>query len=87
MRAIHSEHFLEHIPDAEGLVREAARVLEPGGSSRAVVPHFSNPHFYSDPPTAPSSGLYTFSYWVRVGAVAPTDPAVRRRGAADAGRG
>lgn len=65
VRAIHSEHFLEHIPDAEGLVREAARVLEPGGEFRAVVPHFSNPHFYSDPTHRTFFGLYTFSYWVR----------------------
>lgn len=64
VRAIHSEHFLEHLSDAEGLVREAARVLEPGGEFRAVVPHFSNPHFYSDPTHRVFFGLYTFSYWV-----------------------
>lgn len=64
VRAIHSEHFLEHIEDAEGLVREAARVLEPGGEFRAIVPHFSNPHFYSDPTHRTFFGLYTFSYWV-----------------------
>jgi ubiquinone/menaquinone biosynthesis C-methylase UbiE len=64
VRAIHSEHFLEHLPDAEALVREAARVLEPGGEFRAVVPHFSNPHFYSDPTHRTFFGLYTFSYWV-----------------------
>jgi ubiquinone/menaquinone biosynthesis C-methylase UbiE len=65
VRAIHSEHFLEHIPDAEALVREAARVLETGGEFRAIVPHFSNPHFYSDPTHRTFFGLYTFSYWVR----------------------
>ena len=64
VRAIHSEHFLEHLPDPESLVREAARVLEPGGEFRAVVPHFSNPHFYSDPTHRTFFGLYTFSYWV-----------------------
>lgn len=64
VRAIHSEHFLEHLDDAEGLVREAARVLEPGGEFRAIVPHFSNPHFYSDPTHHTFFGLYTFSYWV-----------------------
>jgi ubiquinone/menaquinone biosynthesis C-methylase UbiE len=64
VRAIRSEHFLEHISHAEHLVRESARVLEPGGEFRAVVPHFSNPHFYSDPTHRNIFGLYTFSYWV-----------------------
>jgi ubiquinone/menaquinone biosynthesis C-methylase UbiE len=63
--AIYSEHFLEHVPDAEAVVREAARVLEPGGEFRAVVPHFSNPAFYSDPTHQNYFGLYTFGYWVQ----------------------
>src|SRR6185312_2948084 len=37
-------------------------VLEPGGEFRAVVPHFSNLHFYSDPTHRTFFGLYTFSY-------------------------
>ena len=65
VQAIHSEHFLEHVPDAEAVVSEAARVLESGGTFHAVVPHFSNPHFYSDPTHRTFFGLYTFSYWVR----------------------
>ena len=62
--SIYSEHFLEHVPEAEVLVREAARVLEIDGEFRAVVPHFSNPYFYSDPTHRSFFGLYTFSYWV-----------------------
>jgi ubiquinone/menaquinone biosynthesis C-methylase UbiE len=63
--SIYSEHFLEHVPDPRLVLVEAARVLEPGGAFRAVVPHFSNPAFYSDPTHRSFFGLYTFSYWVR----------------------
>lgn len=62
--AIYSEHFLEHLEDPRRLLAEAARVLRPGGSFRAVVPHFSNPYFYSDPTHRAFYGLYTFGYWV-----------------------
>lgn len=61
--SIYSEHFLEHVSDAESLVREAARVLKPEGEFRAVIPHFSNPAFYSDPTHTTHFGLYTFGYW------------------------
>lgn len=63
--SIYSAHFLEHVDDVEELLREAARVLEPGGEFRAVIPHFSNPAFYSDPTHRTFFGLYTFAYWVR----------------------
>ncbi|MGZ4519070.1 MAG: class I SAM-dependent methyltransferase [Mycobacteriaceae bacterium] len=62
--SIYSEHFLEHLDDPRRLVAEAARVLRPGGEFRAVVPHFSNPYFYSDPTHRAFYGLYTFGYWV-----------------------
>jgi ubiquinone/menaquinone biosynthesis C-methylase UbiE len=62
--SIYSEHFLEHVPDPEAVVVESARVLRPGGTFTAVVPHFSNPYFYSDPTHRAPFGLYTFCYWV-----------------------
>ncbi|KRF43250.1 hypothetical protein ASH01_15725 [Terrabacter sp. Soil811] len=65
VQAVYSEHFMEHIADAEALVREAARVLIRGGEFRAVIPHFSNPAFYSDPTHKSQFGLYTFGYWSR----------------------
>jgi hypothetical protein len=37
-----------------------------------VVPHFSNPYFYSDPTHRRTFGLYTFSYFAE-------DPLFRRR--------
>ncbi|WP_092202466.1 methyltransferase domain-containing protein [Blastococcus tunisiensis] len=63
--SIYSEHFMEHIDDPLALLREAARVLKPNGDFRAVIPHFSNPAFYSDPTHRSFFGLYTFSYWVQ----------------------
>ena len=63
--SIYSEHFLEHIDDPLELLREAERVLASGGEFRAIVPHFSNPAFYSDPTHRSFFGLYTFGYWVR----------------------
>ena len=62
---IHSAHFLEHVEPLELFLREAARVLRPGGRILAIVPHFSSPYFYSDPTHRIHFGLYTFSYYVR----------------------
>lgn len=63
--SIFSTHFLEHVSDPLAILRESARVLQQGGEFRAVVPHFSNPAFYSDPTHRAFFGLYTFTYWVR----------------------
>ena len=59
---IHSYHFLEHVASLKDLVAEMARVLKPGGRLHAVVPHFSNPSYYSDYTHRTPFGLYTFSY-------------------------
>jgi len=63
--SIYSEHFMEHVDDPHALLVEASRVLISGGEFRAVIPHFSNPAFYSDPTHNSFFGLYTFGYWVR----------------------
>jgi len=60
---IYSWHFLEHVPNVKNLLSEMARVLKPGGEIKIVVPHFSNPHFYSDPTHKTYFGLYTFCYY------------------------
>lgn len=60
---IYSSHFLEHVDDVGLVMDEAARLLRTGGRFIAVVPHFSNPYFYSDPTHRSPFGLYTMSYF------------------------
>ena len=70
--AVHSYHFLEHVEPLSRVVNELARVLKPGGLLHTVVPHFSNPYFYSDYTHRQMFGLYSFSYLA-------DDPLFRRR--------
>lgn len=62
---ISSSHFLEHIVNFEPLMKEIHRVLKPGGIHKVTVPHFSNPHYYSDFTHKRFFGLYTFDYFSR----------------------
>lgn len=55
-------HFLEHIDDPQALLQELQRITRKNGLLEIVVPHFSNPHYYSDLTHKSSYGLYTFSY-------------------------
>lgn len=59
---VHSSHFLEHVENLEFVMSEIYRVLKPGGRKIGTVPHFSNPHFYSDYTHKSFFGLYTFYY-------------------------
>ncbi|MGE4296907.1 MAG: methyltransferase domain-containing protein [Desulfovibrionaceae bacterium] len=61
--AIFSSHFLEHVADLGAFTTEMWRVLAPGGTATHVVPHFSNPYFYSDYTHRTFFGLYTFNYF------------------------
>jgi SAM-dependent methyltransferase len=63
--AVVSYHFVEHIDDLPRLVCELARVIKAGGMLTIVVPHFSNPYFYSDYTHRRFFGLYTFCYFAR----------------------
>jgi hypothetical protein len=45
---IYSSHLLEHVDDVPGLVREMLRACRHGARIEAIVPHFSNPLYYSD---------------------------------------
>lgn len=60
---VYSSHFLEHVADLDAIVAECERVLRPGGTFEAVVPHHANPYFYSDPTHRAFFGLYTMSYY------------------------
>lgn len=59
---IYSYHFFEHVEDIDILIDEVSRVLKTKGVIVTVVPHFSNPYFYSDYTHRTFFGLYTFSY-------------------------
>lgn len=63
VREISSAHFFEHITYLPAILQEVERVLAVGGSMRVMVPHFSNPFYYSDPTHVNVFGLYTFSYY------------------------
>lgn len=60
---IYSRHVLEHVPDLEVMMREISRILKPGGKCEIIVPHFSNPYFYSDYTHNSFWGLYTICYF------------------------
>lgn len=61
---IHCRHFLEHIQNFENLMAEMIRVLKADGTVHISVPHFSNPHYYSDFTHRRFFGLYSFYYFV-----------------------
>src|SRR5580700_4689725 len=60
---IYSRHTLEHIHDLLPLMAELHRICRPDARLDIVVPHFSNPYFYSDPTHVRQFGLYTFYYF------------------------
>ncbi|MEZ5082127.1 MAG: methyltransferase domain-containing protein [Bacteroidales bacterium] len=60
---IYSSHFLEHVQDLGFVLKEIHRVLKPGGKVTGLVPHFSNPYYYSDYTHITPFGLYSFSYF------------------------
>jgi ubiquinone/menaquinone biosynthesis C-methylase UbiE len=61
---IHCKSVFEHIENFEGLIREIVRILKKNGKAHVFVPHFSNPHYYSDFTHTRFFGLYTFYYFV-----------------------
>ena len=63
VNSISSYHFFEHIDEQKKLFDECYRVLKKNSEMTIVVPHFSNPHFYSDPTHRSNFGIFTFSYY------------------------
>ena len=64
VQEVFSRHFLEHLDPAafQEILKQTDRVLVPGGQARFIVPHYSNPYFYSDPTHRQAFGVHTFSY-------------------------
>ena len=60
---VYASHFFEHVENLAPLLDEIARTLAGGATLEVIVPHFSNPYFYSDPTHRAHFGLYTFSYY------------------------
>ena len=58
-----SHHVFEHLDDLEGMLMKLARILKPGGQLEIVVPHFSNPYYFSDATHKSFFGLYTLCYF------------------------
>jgi SAM-dependent methyltransferase len=61
---VFSSHALEHVTNLLPLIAEIHRITRPGGLIEIVVPHFSNPYYYSDPTHVRPFGLYTMNYFV-----------------------
>lgn len=61
---VYSSHFFEHVEDVRGLLDRLVRVTAPGAELEVVVPHFSNPYFYSDLTHRHAFGLYAFAYFL-----------------------
>jgi len=61
---IYSRHFLEHTHSDQmiKILREIDRVLIKNGEMLFILPHYSNPFFYSDPTHRTFFGIHTFSY-------------------------
>ena len=62
---VHSSHFVEHTSDVTLLLLELARIMKVGSKLIIIVPHFSNPYFYSDITHKTHFGLYSMSYYAK----------------------
>jgi hypothetical protein len=60
---VYAEHFLEHVENISPLMEQIGRILTINGKLEVVVPHFSNPYFYSDPTHKTAFGLYSMNYF------------------------
>lgn len=64
VESVYSRHFLEHL-DRDKIIKllsEIERILMIRGTAQLIVPHWSNPYYYSDPTHIQHFGLYTFDY-------------------------
>jgi ubiquinone/menaquinone biosynthesis C-methylase UbiE len=61
---VFSQHALEHVQHLLPLLREIFRITKHDGFIEIIVPHFSNPYYYSDPTHVRFYGLYSMYYFV-----------------------
>jgi len=59
----YSSHFLEHINNLEFVLNEVHRTLKKEGIFKVIVPHFTNPYYYSDYTHKRFFGFYSFDYF------------------------
>ena len=64
---VYTRHTLEHIDNFIGLMGELHRICRSDAELKIVVPHFSNPYYYSDPTHVKNFGLYTMHYFMDEG--------------------
>jgi hypothetical protein len=62
---VRSFHALEHTEEFGSIIRRVEQILRENGRLEIVVPHFSNPYFYSDYTHRCFFGLYSLSYLAR----------------------
>lgn len=62
---VYSYHCFEHLNELDKIVSELGRVMVKTAKLIVVVPHFSNPYYYSDSTHRQPFGLYTFSYFAK----------------------
>lgn len=61
--AVYSYHCFEHLVRLEEIIRQLGRIMEKHAKLFVVVPHFTNPYYYSDSTHRQPFGLYTFCYY------------------------
>ena len=76
--AIYTYHFMEHVEKVPELLEAMARILRANGTLSITVPHFSNPHYYSDITHRQFFGLYTMSYFSTGGGLRRKVPTYQR---------
>ena len=64
---VYSYHCFEHLNDIGSVIEQLGRIMVPSAKLLVVVPHFSNPYYYSDPTHRQPFGIYTFSYFAEDG--------------------
>ncbi len=64
---IHAGDVIEHVEDIPGFMREAHRVLVPGGMLQITTPHFSCANSYRDPTHRHHLSYFSFDYFTDQG--------------------